>query len=492
MKTNQLALAMTAVMALGGHTASAAGLTPSDTPDQEITLSGATAQDNNIGLLFKDICVSGTLSEFRDGQSGTAGSNHRAYFCQIDGAKFNPPLSASNPKVLFHKTSTSNGVGGSGLGANPVLAKQAVQVMSINNGNCVAPAGSEAYYRCRITQSGDVTNKVPDAGVTDVNPELFTLFNTPAGVAPVDPNKTNLLQVKSGGALVFGAPVNLELYKALQTAQAKTVDGGSEGAVAAEVAANMPTLSKTQIADIMTGKYKTWAEFGDANGMPNLDVPNGTDTDAKIHICRRTDGSGTQATINAKILAAPCTDSNPAPARFSNPVGPVVLLNAGSGDVEKCLVDFNDGTDTSGQNPGNKKAWAIGVQSTERNKNETLKYRFTKIDGKVPSINAAAATPASSRYDVTVEVTYQWLKSGGPTGDMLKIIDKVATDASKPSIIATNNAGFTHKWGQGGYLALQADGYTIDNPFVISNPVSPWTQLVGGVLDNCAAPDISQ
>jgi ABC-type phosphate transport system substrate-binding protein len=489
MKTNQLALAMTAVMALGGHTASAAGLTPSDTPDHEITLSGATAQDNNIGLLFKDICVSGTLSEFRDGPTGSAGSNHRAYFCQIDGSKVTG-LSASNPKVLFHKTSTSNGVGGSGLGANPVLAKQAVQVMSINNGNCVAPAGSETYYRCRITQSGDVTNKVPDAGVTDVNPELFTLFNTPAGVAPVDARKTSLLTVKSGGALVFGAPVNLELYKALQTAQAKTVDGGSEGANAAVVAANMPTLSKTQIADIMTGKYKTWAEFGDANGMPNLDVPTGTD--AKIHICRRTDGSGTQATINAKVLAAPCSASSPAPARFSNPVGPVVLLNAGSGDVEKCLVDFNDGTNTSGQNSGLMKAWAIGVQSTERNKNETLKYRFTKIDGKVPSINAAAATPASSRYDVTVEVTYQWLKSGGPTGDVLKIIERVATDAGKPSIIATNNAGFTHKWGQGGYLALQADGYTIDNPFVISNPVSPWTQTAGGLLDNCAVPVLFQ
>jgi ABC-type phosphate transport system substrate-binding protein len=484
MKTNQLALAMTAVMALGGHTAHAAGLTPSDTPDIEITLSGATAQDNNVGLLFKEICVNNTLSEFRDGPTGSAGSNHRAYFCQIDGAKVTG-LSASNPKVLFHKTSTSNGVGGSGLGANPVIAKQAVQVMSINNGNCVAPATPDPYYRCRITQSGDLTNKVPDAGVTDVNVELFTLFNTPAGVAPVDPSKTNLLTVKSGGALVFGAPVTLELYKALQTAQnVPQVDGGSEGADAAVVAANMPTLGKAQIADIMTGKYKTWADFGDANGMPNLGVPTGTDP--RIHICRRSDGSGTQATINAKILSAPCTASNPAPAKFSNPVGPVVKLNAGSGDVDKCLVDFNDGTNTSGQNPGLIKAWAIGVQSTERNKNETLKYRFTKIDGKVPSINAAAATPAASRYDVTVEVTYQWLKSGGPTGDMAKIIEKVATEAGKPSIIATNNTGFTHKWGQGGYLALQADGYS--GPFSIANPVSPWTQTSSGLLNNCEAP----
>ncbi len=475
---------------------SAFALAPTETPDIEISLSGATAQDGNIGALFKELCVAGSLDEYRDGPSGSAGGNHRAYFCRLDTSKVTG-LSTTTPKVLFHKTSTtktaSGSIGGSGIGVNPVMLKQAVDVMAISNGNCLAPTGSESYWRCRITQPGDTAPKVPDAGVSDVNPEMFTGPNTPTGVAPVDAGQVaKLLEVKSGGSLVFGIPVTLELRNALQRAQ---IDQGELASDCAgqESEACMPSLSKQLIASLMTGQLGKWDLVKAGKGgssKPLTDYADGKTTDSKVYICRRTNGSGTQATINAKILNAPCTAGAVNPAETSNDLaGPIVRLNAGSGDVEKCLVDLNSGTNTSGQNASATKAWAIGVQSTERNASNSLAYRFIKVDGEAPTLQNAAA----GRYHIAAEVTYQWLKSGGPTGDKAKIISRIATDAGKPSIIAGNNAAFKYTWGQGGYLAVSSSGWDVsaNGELDLNNPVTPYTHAPAGLsLDNCRVPVI--
>lgn len=475
---------------------SAFALAPTETPDIEISLSGATAQDGNIGALFKELCVAGSLDEYRDGPSGSAGGNHRAYFCRLDTSKVTG-LSTTTPKVLFHKTSTtktaSGSIGGSGIGVNPVMLKQAVDVMAISNGNCLAPTGSESYWRCRITQPGDTAPKVPDAGVSDVNPEMFTGPNTPTGVAPVDAGQVaKLLEVKSGGSLVFGIPVTLELRNALQRAQ---IDQGELASDCAgqESEACMPSLSKQLIASLMTGQLGKWDLVKAGKGgssKPLTDYADGKTTDSKVYICRRTNGSGTQATINAKILNAPCTAGAVNPAETSNDLaGPIVRLNAGSGDVEKCLVDLNSGTNTSGQNASATKAWAIGVQSTERNASNSLAYRFIKVDGEAPTLQNTAA----GRYHIAAEVTYQWLKSGGPTGDKAKIISRIATDAGKPSIIAGNNAAFKYTWGQGGYLAVSSSGWDVsaNGELDLNNPVTPYTHAPAGLsLDNCRVPVI--
>lgn len=475
------------------NSGAALALAPTETPDIEIYLSGATAQDGNVGLLFQDLCQAGTLDTYYDGPTGSAGSRHRAFFCVLDSAKVTG-LSTTNPKVLLHKTSTSGAVGGSGIGVNPVMLKQQVEAMSIKNSNCVAPTGTETYWRCRITQPGDLVQQVPDAGVSDVNPEMFTGANTPTGVAPVDAAKVaKLLDVRSGGALVFNTPVTLKLRNALQKAQAGTGDIPADCAVGDETARCMPSLSKNLVASLMTGQVGSWDKVKvvkpDGSSQPLTDfAASGDITDQKVYICRRTNGSGTQATINAKILNAPCTASAINPVETSNDfTGPVVKLNAGSGDVDKCLTDFDSGANSSTQNPNAVKGWAIGVQSTERNKNETLAYRFVKIDGVAPTLENAA----SGRYGVIAEVTYQWLKSGGPTGDKLKIIQKIASDAGRPSIIANNNKGFTHLFGQGGYLAVSAAGYEVQANGVLdpNGPVTPYTHAPNGLsLDNCRVP----
>lgn len=495
MKSTYLFASFAAGLAL--NSGAALALAPTEVPDLEIVLSGATAQDNNIGALFKELCVAGSLDEYRDGPTGGAGGNHRAYFCRLDTSKVTG-LSQTTPKVLFHKTSTSKqgavSVGGSGIGVNPVMLKQEVDVMAINNGNCVAPTGSESYYRCRISQSGDVARRVPDAGVSDVNPEMFVGPNTPAGVAPVNPSQVaKLLKVVSGGALVFNTPVTLELRNALQRAQIESGDLPAGCSAGDETELCMPNLSKQFIASVMTGEVGSWdlVKVGAKGSSKALtDFADGKTTDNKVHICRRTNGSGTQATLNAKILNAPCTPGAVYPSETGNPAaGPIVLLNPGSGDVEKCLVDFNSGSNTSGKNAAGVKAWAIGVQSTEKNASASLAYRFIKIDGQAPTLDNAAA----GRYGVTAEVTYQWLKSGGPTGDIEKIISRIALDAGKPSIIAANNAGYKHLFGQGGYLAVSSSGWEVSptGDLDLNNPVTPYTHAPGGLsLDNCRVPVI--
>jgi len=488
MKSNHFIAAFAGAMLM--HTGASMALAPSEQVQYDIKLSGATAQDNNIGQLFSDLCVAGTLDEYRDGPTGGAGGNHRAYFCKIDSSKVTG-LSTTNPNVLFHKTSTTQTaggkIGGSGIGVNSVLLKLPVDVMSINNGNCVAPVTGESYWRCRVTQPGDVGQIVPDAGVSDVNPGLFVGPNTPTGVSPVDAAQASrLLTVKSGGALVFNTPVTIQLRNALQRAH---IAAGNLPADCAgqETEACMPSMSKADIASLLAGNIPNWD--GIKIGGRNLtDFAESSTTDSKVYLCRRTNGSGTQATINAKILDVPCSVAAANPLETSNDlIGPVVRLNAGSGDVEKCLADLNDGTNTSGQNAAAVKGWAIGVQSTEKNASNKLAYRFIKIDGVAPTIENTAA----NKYPVAVEVTYQWLKTGGPTGDVAKIISRVATDAGKPSIVAKNNGSFKYTWGQGGFLAVASEGWPVTpGAFDINNPVTPYTHIdpQTGILDDCRAP----
>jgi hypothetical protein len=203
-------------------------------------------------------------------------------------------------------------------------------------------------------------------------------------------------------------------------------------------------------------------------------------------------GSGTQTQFNAKFLNYPCAGSaGAAPTEVVNKLaGPITILNSGSGDVNLCLDDFNNGSNNGKTNTANVKAWAIGVQSTENNADLKNAYRFIKIDGVAPTLQEAAA----GRYMDFAEVTWQWLKAGqkgAPTGDKLKIIQKVARDAGKPSILGGIDASFKHTFGNGGYLALTSSGNAAPANGILdlNNPVSAYTHAPGKVvLDNCRVP----
>ncbi len=482
MKRKILNVAMTGLMLGSG---SAFALAPTDTPDLEIWMSGATAQDRGIAQLFTDLCLAGTLDTYQDiANPAKKGAQHSAFFCTLDSSLV-PGLTAVNPKVLFHKRSA----GGSAQGVNPVAEATAITAMVIDNSNCTLVSGK---YDCTIANTGDTELKISDGGVSDVEPAMFVGVNTPSGSSPMTPTLLAKLDVTAAAGLVFNTPVTKTLRNALQQVQfagsAICDPDGANYAANAETQACMPSLSKNQIAGLLTGSIAKWDAF--KVGGSSLTVAPGVTapSDLKVHICRRVNGSGTQATTNAKMLHVPCTPGVKLPASASNNIaGPVVILNSGSGDVEVCLDDFNDGTNLGGNNAQLELNWAIGVQSTENNVSLSKDYRFIKVNGVAPTIENAA----TGKYEDWVETSFQWRKvaQGGPTGDTLVVLQKIAADSGKPTIISTNlNPSFVHTWGQGGYLALASNGHAVTNPFSASNPVTPFSHTAGGSPNSCSVP----
>ncbi len=485
MKIKQIATAVSAVLL----SSSAFALSPTTVPDIEVFMSGASAQDKAISMLFTDLCVAGTLDVYKDNaKPSKPGKAHTAYFCTVDNAKVLGGFADGlNKNVLFHKRSK----GGSGEGVNPVINEVAIDAMNINNNNCTKATG-ESFYRCDITTL-DVTSglpiglykKVSDAGVSDVNPEMFIGANAPSGVAPVNAvTVSQKMIVKSAAAAVFGIPVTTTLRNALQEAEF----GVGSTCVNSETEACMPTLNKRQIASLATGKVKNWSAFK-VNGVALTSVASIVPASTKVTFCRRVNGSGTQAQMNANFLHYPCTTNAAVPLSARSGVfgGPVVVENEGSGDMSMCLNDFNNGTNTTGQNGSLVKAWAFGLQSTEKNANRADDYRFIKIDGVAPTIQNAA----NGKYLDWAEQTFQWRKPvyNGPAGDKLVVIDTIASTASNPTTIGTLDTGLVHSWGQGGYLAVSTNFAPSANGILdITKPVIPYTHAASGKLDNCTVP----
>ncbi|WP_133718398.1 type 2 periplasmic-binding domain-containing protein [Methylocaldum gracile] len=513
MKFNRLSVAMAATALLGAGNAFA--LAPGAAVDIEIWASGATAQDKGVEALFSELCVAGTLDIYRDNANASKpGAQHSAYFCTLDSTKVTG-LSTVNPNVLFHKRSQ----GGSAQGVTPLVLDQAITHMQINNGNCSKTA-PDSFYRCTLANAGDTILHESDLGVSDVNPDQFRGVNAPIEGGVKQPDVTasqvsSLLDVTPAAGLVFGIPVTLSLYTALQDAQM------DQGRIPAGCALGddsnpdcMPSLSSEQVASLLAGKVQNWNRFKVQVGGASSDFFTSYSggmglTDNKVAICRRVDGSGTQAQANSVFLNNPCMDGAVGPVSTSNALsGPIVpstnlALNgigqSGSGDVDNCLADFNDGTNTGGGNSGNSKRWAIGIQSLEKNSGKDKNgnsiarknYRFVKIDGAAPTL----AEVAAGRYPDWVEQTFQWRKAsvGGPTGDVLTVLQKVAQDASKPSIVKDLNVEFNHPFGQSGFLALSTNGTNAQTfPFdAANNPTINLTHKQGASLDNCRAPVVN-
>ncbi len=475
MKRSHLSIAVAVAATLAAGSAWAHG--PTVTPDIEIWMSGASAQDKGLGFLFTDLCKAGTLDSYFDNANpAKPGKGYRAYFCTIDSTKV-PGMTAgtganpAEPTVLFHKRSA----GGSGMGVAPVADEQAITQMAINNGNCMETAAGSHIWHCSIANAGDTIQKVPDAGISDVEPALFVGPNVPAGSNPVGASQLARLDSFGAAGLVFGVPVSKNLRDALQAAQGLTVG--------AEDQANMPSLNKRQITSLFSGNMKRWSEFK-VNGtaltaVAGVNVPG----DTRVHLCRRVPGSGTQAQFNAVFMNAPCTAGAPAATANTNFFGPVTVLNPGSGDLSACLdAATQDATGTIG---AANKYWAIGLQSTEK---KSAGFRFVKIDGVAPTIQNAA----NGSYEDWVEQSIQWRKAprnfnDTNAADVLNLLTTIKNNAASPATVAALNTGFTFPWGQAGFLALSTNGHApaANGVFDITNPVTPYSRSVNG-LNNCA------
>lgn len=535
------------VIALGAASSSALAFTTTSDPTgyplglagyYEVNLSGATASSTTArNWVIDKICdTTNTVDVYRR-WTGAAYGNDWAVGCVVrahqdaDGdAIIDVGETVDTKQVLFRKRDN----GGSGWGVTPVTHPTSdgtatgyqVTVMKVGIGvgeNCdpavfanVAGVTSNgrAYteHRCG---TADV-NRVPDAGFSDIEPSKFFGINKPPGLP--DYTASTNLSINTFGALVFGTPITLDLYKALQAVQfdaSSTCNPTNAGWTLAigDTEACMPSLTSNEIRSLFTGGIKKWDSFMVTNGAgpkialaahPLTAAFRPAATNNLVQICRRVNGSGTQAQFNAIFTNWPCDQSvsTASTAPGSTTFGPVVAENNGSGDVGKCLDDFNDASNASGKNGGSIKRWAIGINSTENNVPVggvyAQNYRFVKIDGFAPTIHSVFNgdyydyAEQSFQYRENVNTLLNTTVATEKT-NTLAILKYLAQQGNTPNDTASVNTAFVYTWGQGGWLVTpkSTGGFSPSNPFLLSNPVNSNTRAPFGKAPNtCHFPTV--
>lgn len=434
---------------------SAFALSPSVVPDVQVTMAGSSAQDDALGRLFKNkLCVAGTLDTYLD---AAGGKDYRAYYCTMNATTV--PGLVTSRNVLFYKRSK----GGSAYGAQPVAKgtafTPAVTFMKVG-ANCTLSA-TPNVWNC-ATNSTDLFGAVVQAGITDVEPGLFKGINRPTDTGFTDISATDLsnLVIKSQNAVSFGVTVNTKLYRALQKLQG--LDSTKDDAT------NMPSLTASQVAGLFTGGVKTWDKFKEIGGTyraltdPAFGTPPANNN---VYICRRAQGSGTQAQFNAVFLQAPCTSPTQNPLVAN---GTTVIDNAGGSDLAACQ---------NAKNVAN--LWSVGIQSTEKVPGSADNWKFIKINRVSPDIKNVA----DGKYMDWAEQSLQWNKGLSATSDPVLIFTQIAALLGNPADLAVN-AQFTQSWGKGGALALGTK-YAPTYPFSYTNPINRQTKSVNGQPNAC-------
>lgn len=417
MKLNKLALLCAAACAgfAGQASAQVAGsaaqaiVDNANTNGRILYISGASAVQGGLGQIATSLLNTPYLFNPNAG-SGRTASDYRAYAGTLKTGVTGWP--AGSAVIIINRAR-----GGSVWGVNAVARAESIESLDVTTASCSSGAGTSASpFLCGLN------NRVPDAGVSDVAPKLFDgAYNTEG--EPADPELTPAELARLSASpiygLAFGIPVtdNLPLFY----------------------------LNKAIVSGIMTGNFSTWDQVNAA--LPADDVL----------ICRRVNGSGTQAVANLYYGNYPCGAFNPPADRDTVPTfnsanrtfviegatgGLNVIENSSSGDVRTCLNTAFDasakpfnaaaslgsftiagGVGTWGASPGyttyvtadragnpvgvafrdGRAHKAVGVLSMDSLSNSTTssKWTFRALDGAGEITATSSGTPAVLTTTVT-------------------------------------------------------------------------------------------
>lgn len=452
-------VAAAAMVAIVG---SANALTPAQIADartagtiKEVHVSGASALRLSLGAYMQEICGATSFDVFFD---STSGANHRAYSCNLNQQVGN--WVAGTPVLVYKRDA-----GGSGQGVNPVALATPIAAMVVNSAACAATATASPATDIQTPTfiCGTTESVVSDAGISDVEPSLLqTTVNLPSGVVPLTTAQLGQLDVGPLAQGIFGVAVNKKLYRALQETQGIITAGAPILDVPADQStwtdatiATIPNLPVEFVRSVLIGS----ASGGNANATakrgwnlvvsPTVDINVLTKT---VNICRRAEGSGTQASSNAFFVSNPCnlSDAQNTPLGVSGSsgnapthrvTGPtfVVRESTGTGGVETCLGStVINGADVpvEAANDGDGVAYGLGVLGRENNPKANggdKGYRYVKIDNMAPTRLAAKA----AQYGFVYESTMQWNTSVVPSGsEKQAFLSALRTNIGKPTSLA--------------------------------------------------------
>lgn len=559
MNSMQVSRAVGAVLALAGSAAYA--YVPTSNTDADVVLywGGATASSLSAQeLVLNTVCDTDPHLIYVRNEADTnatrrnAQANDWAVACRTAATGTTRSGLPNDKKILVIKRDR----GGSGTGVGPLQVNTEFKFLTINATNCpdvITPGVNRAPTVTFFPPGGGAGVTVPLQGCPNAGPTLATLYTTEAytemGTSDIEPNKfigintpvindddglgnvpypflpsVSFGDVQTVGALAFNTPVTLTLFRALQTAQFPatsvcnpanagyntviTVPGNIRTDITnGESEACMPSLTQKEINSLLTGQIPLWSQLLDSAGAAVLPA-------LPVQICRRVEGSGSQATINALISQWPCDpDRTDLVVNITQPrnSGAGVFLNSGSGDVANCLVARDDAATSTNR-------FAIGVLSVEgRNNDKAQAWRYIKIDGVAPTLRNIHA----GDYEIWVQQTcqrrnYTTLASNAPVGADDTIANRIALynqmcGATNPNSLNSLNGltrinnptnaanctsgsnlaqcGSLYTWGQSGWLATATSGLVYDNVLAASTrPINPWTRVTSNVLNACQRP----
>ena len=487
--------------------------------DNEFFISGATASDNAIKtFVANDLCASG-YDTYYDLVGTTEGGNWFTMSCTLK-AVAPVPAALQGLDVIIHKRAKI----GSLYGIYPIALNSYVEFMNVKSnrgsGACVA-AGVEGTnsaiagkpkWDCTVgtvasgfrdsaligagpatvrhpgnTDECDYQTQAPtnpvavpagldticrraSLGTSDVEAEMFSGVNLTNITGDnflklTTAQLTKFNRTRTIGQL-FGVAVSNSVWQALQLAQT------GSNAPQDTTGVNWPSLTRDSIRQLLNGSVGLWSDVVKAA------APAGTINE--LTICRREQGSGTQASSNQFFFNYPCDANNGAIAQdtvgvqtdpLANGTGKYfVKENTSSTKVKNCLNQSDTvagGADTfAGHATG-----AIGVLSYNGDPGASDTWKWIKVDGILPSFQNAML----GKYDFWYETQIGWNNTttalGGITAKEIALNTALRTELAQPARITTSLAKGIGaltisgaKWDDGTNNTAFPSNYTATNP----------------------------
>ena len=453
----------------------------------KVYVSGSTALDNTLVNAAIEtagpggLCATGTADIYYVGT--TSSYTQRMIFCTASSSS-----GISGPLAIFKESTV-----GSANGVQPLInaAKGAatglsfINPASITDTVCattatVAATGDFASY---VNHSGCpttavTTNAIPTGGFSDVE---AAILRTPSNAAISASDTSTYLSGSPTLDQVWAVALTKNAYYALQAAEGLTSPSDSP--------ANAPSLSKQEVAGLISGNIFGWSQLGLAP------------TDDNVYICRRDNGSGTEASFEAYFVGARCSLSSlTVPQEDTN----VVWANASGGAMRTCLQHmYAGGTQVGFYSTGSHtfpagNQYAIGFLNTEITAANLSgagdSFRLVAVDGVLPTI--ANVQNGYWPYFST-GVAYQVKKGSNiPTGNAATVFTALTGKIGHPVWTADSNTNYaTNPWGivgdvspAGLYAATNAPAVPATSTTAKTNPTNAYTKTSSGAIDNCDTP----